>query len=92
IIVILFWLGKKLVDGLAYAISTLRPQVTLRVFQFITLTLLPVIFLIFIGFTQLYSSNPIFGAKIDDYLNLVLWGFGSGVSSDKILQWYQKYE
>lgn len=48
--------------------------------------LITVIIIALIGFSQLYLSNPTFGASIEDYATLGLWGLLAGSTAQAISQ------
>lgn len=52
-----------------------------------------IVLLSWVGFNQLYASNPIFGANaIADYSSLLAWGFTAEVTRDSVAKVLQKFK
>lgn len=43
-----------------------------------------VLILALVGFTELYLSNPTFGATLGDWIALLIWGLLAGAAADTI--------
>ncbi|MDD1702729.1 MAG: hypothetical protein LUQ31_07100 [Methanoregula sp.] len=73
--------------------QTLLSRFWLWAYIVISGTFLPAVLLIVLGFTQIYSSNPVFGANgALDYVTLLFWAFVTGPTSEKFSQIVQKYQ
>ncbi|MCU0552312.1 MAG: hypothetical protein MUC48_23525 [Leptolyngbya sp. Prado105] len=52
-----------------------------------------IVLLSWVGFNQLYASNPIFGANaIADYSSLLAWGFTAEVTRDSVAKVLQRFK
>jgi hypothetical protein len=56
-------------------------RIRLGIFSFVTLLIIVFILLV-TGYQQLYLSNATFGASMNDYIGLGLWGLGVGPTSE----------
>ncbi|HVP94629.1 MAG TPA: hypothetical protein VMS89_05580 [Methanoregulaceae archaeon] len=73
----------KYLSGLNYQLILAKVRLF---FSGVGAFLIVVAILIYTGYSQLYNSNPTFGASIFDWATLLLWGLMSGPSADAISQ------
>jgi hypothetical protein len=77
---------QTIVQGIG-KILPLTPSQRLWLYEILHSVFLPALILFFLGYQQLYGSNPTFGVNgIGDYFTLIIWGFATGTASEPIAQ------